>query len=179
MSQQKFAIAKPKNLVGQCDIDLSLALYKSVGLQLPRAFYKLLEHTGSGLIWLPVAIATFLAPSASQDMHTLAANLLLGLLIDLAYVGLLKGAIRRPRPVYNNASDFLLVIKVDQYSFPSGHAARSGFTLLPLTSGGSVYKIRSDVRVHPAQQGLLQGRYVHQHCLQGDVPCYLCLHVAT
>ncbi|CAL5228821.1 g12022 [Coccomyxa viridis] len=60
-------------------------------------------------------------------MHTLAANLLLGLLIDLAYVGLLKGAIRRPRPVYNNASDFLLVVKVDQYSFPSGHAARVMF----------------------------------------------------
>ncbi len=129
MSQEKFAIARPKNLLEQCDIDLSLALYKSVGSRLPRAFYKALEHTGSGLIWLPLAIATFLAPSASQDMHTLAANLLLGLLIDLAYVGLLKGTIRRPRPVYNNASDFLLVVKVDQYSFPSGHAARSAFRL--------------------------------------------------
>ena len=88
---------------------------------MPRAFYKALEHTGSGLLWLPLAVALFLAPNACK---ALAANLFLGLLIDLAYVGLQKGIVRRPRPVYNNASDFLLVVKVDQYSFPSGHSAR-------------------------------------------------------
>ena len=129
MSQERPAVARPRNTIERYDTDLSLRLYTSIGSHLPRALYKTLEHTGSGLIWLPLAIAMFLAPSASQDMHSLAANLLLGLLIDLAYVGLLKGSFRRPRPVYNNASDFLLVVKVDQYSFPSGHAARSDFTL--------------------------------------------------
>ena len=124
MHQDKLTVARPTSTIQRLDTDLSLALYKSVGAQLPRAFYKLLEHTGSGLIWLPLAIAIFLAPTASQDMHVLAANVLLGLLIDLAFVGSLKGIARRPRPVYNNASDFLLVVKVDQYSFPSGHAAR-------------------------------------------------------
>ena len=124
MTEEKLAIAEPKMLLMRVDTDLSSALYRTVGSRLPRALYKALEHTGSGLIWLPLAIALFLAPTASQDMHSVAANLLLGLLLDLAYVGLQKGIIRRPRPVYNNASDFLLVVKVDQYSFPSGHAAR-------------------------------------------------------
>ncbi len=124
MSEQEVIITKPKNLLVRFDTDLSLAFYKSVGSRLPRAFYKALEHTGSGLLWLPLAVALFLAPNASQKMHALAANLFLGLLIDLAYVGLQKGIVRRPRPVYNNASDFLLVVKVDQYSFPSGHSAR-------------------------------------------------------
>ena len=127
MPPERFAVARPQSVPEQYDTDLSLFLYRSVGCRLPRAVYKALEHTGSGLIWLPLAIATSLAPSASQDMHLLAANLLLGLLIDLAYVGLLKGIVQRPRPVYNNASDFLLVVKVDQYSFPSGHAARQAF----------------------------------------------------
>ena len=124
MSEQKLAIAEPQNSFAKVDTDLSSALYKSVGARLPRAFYKSLEHTGSGLIWLPLAVAIVLAPSASQDMHAMGANLLLGLLLDLAFVGLQKGVIRRPRPVYNNTSDFLLLVKVDQYSFPSGHAAR-------------------------------------------------------
>ena len=124
MSEQELAIAEPQNSFAKVDADLSLALFKSVGARLPRAFYKALEHTGSGLIWLPLAVAIVLAPSASQDTHAMGANLLLGLLLDLAFVGLQKGVIRRPRPVYNNSSDFLLVVKVDQYSFPSGHAAR-------------------------------------------------------
>ena len=115
MPDAKLAVAAPKNSLVKLDVHLSLALYKSLGCRLPRAFYKVLEHSGSGLIWLPLAIAVMLAPSASQDMHSMAANLLLGLLIDLAYVGLQKGVVRRPRPVYNNASDFLLVVAVDQY----------------------------------------------------------------
>lgn len=124
MPDAKLAVAVPKNSLVKVDVHLSSALYKSVGCRLPRAFYKVLEHSGSGLIWLPLAIAVMLAPSVSQDMHSMAANLLLGLLIDLAYVGLQKGIVRRPRPLYNNSSDFLLVVAVDQYSFPSGHAAR-------------------------------------------------------
>lgn len=30
----------------------------------------------------------------------------------------------RRRPVYNQADDFVLVVSVDAYSFPSGHASR-------------------------------------------------------
>ncbi|EIE23953.1 acid phosphatase/Vanadium-dependent haloperoxidase [Coccomyxa subellipsoidea C-169] len=37
---------------------------------------------------------------------------------------------QRARPVYNNAGDFLLVVAVDSFSFPSGHAARAMFLAL-------------------------------------------------
>jgi len=39
-------------------------------------------------------------------------------------VGSLKALVRRPRPLYNQSGDFVLVVAVDQYSFPSGHTAR-------------------------------------------------------
>ena len=152
MVGEGFAIARPNSLPEQYDTDLSLLLYRSVGCRLPRGVYKVLEHTGSGLIWLPLAIAMFLTPSASQNMHSLAANLLLGLLIDLAYVGLLKGIVQRPRPVYNNASDFLLVVKVDQYSFPSGHAARQAFRPPRIHTRGFVMYISSQSCLPAAQK---------------------------
>ena len=53
-----------------------------------------------------------------------AANLALGLVLDIALVGAIKGMARRARPVYNHAGDFVVVVAVDQYSFPSGHASR-------------------------------------------------------
>ncbi len=44
--------------------------------------------------------------------------------VDLALVGLLKGTVRRARPVYNLRSDFAVVVAVDHFSFPSGHSSR-------------------------------------------------------
>ncbi len=57
-------------------------------------------------------------------MRHCAANLALGLVADIALVGAVKGMVRRARPVYNHAGDFVVVVAVDQYSFPSGHASR-------------------------------------------------------
>ena len=45
----------------------SLRLYRSVGLHVPRAVFMLLEHSGSGLLWLPLAPLLWLAPSASPQ----------------------------------------------------------------------------------------------------------------
>lgn len=39
-------------------------------------------------------------------------------------VGLLKASARRSRPVYNQQSDFTVVVAVDHFSFPSGHSSR-------------------------------------------------------
>jgi hypothetical protein len=40
-------------------------------------------------------------------------------------VNLLTWGLLPPRrPVYNKADDFVLVVSVDKYSFPSGHASR-------------------------------------------------------
>ena len=84
-----------------------------------------LEHSGSGVIWLPLVPALWYAVRGAALRWALA-NLFLGLWIDIAYVGTLKGLIRRTRPVYNHKGDFVVIVAVDQYSFPSGHASRCG-----------------------------------------------------
>lgn len=124
MSNQKLVPPGRSNAIVDIDTKVSLGLYRNVGSKIPRYVFKALEHTGSGLLWLPLAPVVFLAPSASPLVRTCAANLLVGLLVDIAIVGTLKGLVQRARPVYNNAGDFLLVVAVDSFSFPSGHAAR-------------------------------------------------------
>ena len=124
MSNQKLVQPDRRNALVDLDTRLSLSVYKNLGLKIPRSIFKALEHTGSGLLWLPLAPVVFLAPSASLVLRTCAANLLVGLLVDIAIVGTLKGLVQRARPVYNDAGDFLLVVAVDSFSFPSGHAAR-------------------------------------------------------
>ncbi|BDA46452.1 probable phospholipid phosphatase 6 [Coccomyxa sp. Obi] len=130
MSNQKLVQPDRRNALVDLDTRLSLSLYRSLGSKVPRSVFKTLEHTGSGLLWLPLAPVVFLAPSASPVLRTCAANLLVGLLVDIAIVGTLKGLVRRARPVYNDTGDFLLVVAVDSFSFPSGHAARAMFLAL-------------------------------------------------
>lgn len=138
MSNQKLVQPDRKNALVDLDTRLSLSVYRSLGSKVPRYVFKALEHTGSGLLWLPLAPVVFLAPSASLVLRTCAANMLVGLLVDIAIVGTLKGLVRRARPVYNDAGDFLLVVAVDSFSFPSGHAARSDLSSIcthyPLTT---------------------------------------------
>jgi membrane-associated phospholipid phosphatase len=124
MSHPKLVKPDRRNPLVDIDARVSLALYRKIGSKIPRYVFKALEHTGSGLLWLPLAPVVFLAPSVSPLVRTCAANLLVGLLTDIVIVGTLKGLVQRARPVYNNADDFLLVVAVDSFSFPSGHAAR-------------------------------------------------------
>lgn len=124
MSHPKLVKPDRRNPLVDIDARVSLALYRNIGSKIPRYVFKALEHTGSGLLWLPLAPVVFLAPSVSPLVRTCAANLLVGLLTDIVIVGTLKGLVQRARPVYNNADDFLLVVAVDSFSFPSGHAAR-------------------------------------------------------
>ena len=124
MSHPKLVKPDRRNPLVDIDARVSLALYRNFGSKIPRYVFKALEHTGSGLLWLPLAPVVFLAPSVSPLVRTCAANLLVGLLTDIVIVGTLKGLVQRARPVYNNADDFLLVVAVDSFSFPSGHAAR-------------------------------------------------------
>ena len=43
------------------------------------------------------------------------------LLLDLLVVGILKGTVRRPRPVHNSNEDTMVTFKIDRvFSFPSG-----------------------------------------------------------
>ncbi|KAK9828963.1 hypothetical protein WJX72_003069 [[Myrmecia] bisecta] len=109
------------------DKSLSIRLYQDIGRHIPRRYMLLLEHAGNGLFWIPVAVIGWFIPAASPFVRCCLANLFLGFLVDLALVGALKGLARRQRPVYNQAGDFLLVVSVDKFSFPSGHASRASF----------------------------------------------------
>ena len=64
-----------------------------------------------------------LALSEDAAQRGAATTLLAAMLLDLATVALLKALVRRPRPPYNVPD--MLVVSVDRYSFPSGHASRT------------------------------------------------------
>ncbi|CAD5227674.1 unnamed protein product [Bursaphelenchus okinawaensis] len=48
-----------------------------------------------------------------------------GIGLDLACVGLIKIAVRRPRPPYNHDDQIYEAPVADKYSFPSGHTSRA------------------------------------------------------
>lgn len=50
------------------DKAVSLRLYKHVGSHLPRPAFMLLEHSGSGAIWLPLVPLIWLAPQISMHV---------------------------------------------------------------------------------------------------------------
>ncbi|GMH40096.1 hypothetical protein BSKO_08000 [Bryopsis sp. KO-2023] len=110
------------------DYQVSSILYKDLGQRVPRQFLLMLEYFGSGLL-IPLAFLLWAVPLGIVGAYFKAfcLNLLLGFFTDLAFVGALKGLVRRPRPNYNDAGDFILVVNVDRYSFPSGHASRAVF----------------------------------------------------
>lgn len=58
------ASTRPQTLE-QWDKAISLRLYKHVGSHLPRPGFMLLEHSGSGAIWLPLVPLIWLAPQLS------------------------------------------------------------------------------------------------------------------
>ena len=105
------------------DQRLSNRLYLSCQ-GVPRWTYKLREYGGDGVVWLLVTFTALFLPSSPAASRLAWANFLLGLLLDLVLVGTLKGLFRRTRPVYNHKADFIVVVAVDHFSFPSGHSSR-------------------------------------------------------
>ncbi|KAG0563920.1 hypothetical protein KC19_8G069700 [Ceratodon purpureus] len=85
---------------------------------------RFFEFSGDGLFWLPGTAAFWLSPSAgSPDTRMFALNLFIGLLLDFFVVGCIKSAVQRKRPQYNTGH--LMVVSMDQWSFPSGHSSRA------------------------------------------------------
>lgn len=135
-NQRKLFAIKPAGAssVRAWDLQVSSILYKGLGQRIPRQFLLALEYFGSGLL-IPLALVLWLFP-----LHLLGAkfrafclNLFLGFFTDLALVGALKSIVRRQRPNYNDDGDFVLVVSVDKYSFPSGHASRAVFIAVLVT----------------------------------------------
>lgn len=108
------------------DREWSHSAFVYLGSQVPRSLLMIFEHAGNGLFWLPGSLALWSFPYLTPVQRVLAANLIAGLVLDVAVVGLLKSIFRRGRPVYNQ-DDLLTIVSVDKYSFPSGHASRASF----------------------------------------------------
>ena len=110
------------------DHSASAALFQ-LGTKVPRPFWKFLEYTGDGLVWLAITFTALALPSTSPPARHLWANFLVGLLLDLIEVGILKATARRPRPQHNLiAKDMNVIVAVDHFSFPSGHSSRQATT---------------------------------------------------
>ncbi|CAO2039990.1 unnamed protein product [Urochloa humidicola] len=136
------APAKPGLLGSIAGLDTAVSLrLHALFLPVPRLVLKALEVAGDGRIWLPVPISLLLLSvsvspaNASGAVSPLLAGLVAGLVIDLAFVGLVKVAIRRPRPAYN-AKDMYVAVAADHWSFPSGHSSRAFLVAAFLAAGG-------------------------------------------
>lgn len=106
------------------DRRLSEILFRA-GARVPRPFWKLLELTGDGVLWLTLCAAALASPWLSTSQCYLWVNFFIGLIIDLVEVGMLKATVARERPSYNRiANDMNVIVAVDHYSFPSGHSSR-------------------------------------------------------
>ncbi|KAL4419816.1 hypothetical protein ABPG75_006914 [Micractinium tetrahymenae] len=119
----------PATALSAIDTRWSNALFRA-GRGVPRPVWKLFELTGDGLVWLALALGCALAPATPPALRAAWANFLAAWAADLVLVGLLKGTVRRARPVYNLRSDFSVVVAVDHFSFPSGHSSRVSFVAL-------------------------------------------------
>lgn len=113
------------------DYKVSYTIYRDLGRRLPRSSLLFLEHLG-GPVLFPIVLFFGCFPNHyfSIRFRTFCLNLFLGFLTDLMLVGALKFLVRRPRPSYHDFGDYILVVDVDRYSFPSGHASRSIFVAL-------------------------------------------------
>lgn len=125
-----------------------------LGTAYPRFLWRFFEYSGDGLVWLAIALTAFLQPRATLPQQALVLNFLAGWALDLALVGALKVLIRRRRPVYNVAEDFLLVVAVDAHSFPSGHAARCGGARAPAGDARLVVRQWDVPMLQPAVWGV-------------------------
>ncbi|XP_068318300.1 probable lipid phosphate phosphatase beta [Pyrus communis] len=104
---------------------------------LPHSLLLLLELSADFRFFFPLSLSLLLAPtltptpipipspSPTQILRPLLFPLILGLLLDLAVVGLIKLLFRRSRPLYNK--NMSVAVSVDHFSFPSGHASRVCF----------------------------------------------------
>jgi len=111
------------------ELDTRLSRYVHTKcMALPRPILTVLEVSGDGLFWIPATAALWLAPlplAGFSKLRWFCLNFFIGLIFDLILIGILKSLIKRPRPAYNKG--MYLVLSVDHWSFPSGHASRACF----------------------------------------------------
>ena len=106
------------------DGKVSEALFRFAETRVPRRAWVVLEYSGHGLVWIPLALACW--PAMGYDTAERRFWMLLNVTfwLDLICIATLKAMVRRPRPLYTHQQDMYVVAEVDRYSFPSGHASR-------------------------------------------------------
>ncbi|VVA32817.1 PREDICTED: phospholipid phosphatase 6 [Prunus dulcis] len=125
------------------DTTLSQRLHVLAKPFLPHFILLLLEISADFRFFFPLSLSLLLAPTLTlipspiqipgrgaslspiQILRPLLSPLILGLLLDLALIGLIKLLFRRARPLYNKNMN--VAVSVDHFSFPSGHASRVCF----------------------------------------------------
>ncbi|KAF3448371.1 hypothetical protein FNV43_RR09084 [Rhamnella rubrinervis] len=109
------------------DSRLSQHLHSLTRPFLPHALLLLLEFSADFRFFFPVSLSLLLAPipNPTSLLRPFLSPLLLGLLLDLALVGLIKVVVRRSRPLYNKNMN--VAVSADHFSFPSGHSSRVCF----------------------------------------------------
>ncbi|KAH8410607.1 hypothetical protein KR009_006634, partial [Drosophila setifemur] len=103
----------------------NLSFFKSL-----KIHSKFLEVSCDGIAWFTSWIA-FIWLLNSKDLYQMQVNMLFGLVLDVVIVAVLKSLVRRRRPA---ASDDMMTIGPDKFSFPSGHTSRAFFVLLFFTN---------------------------------------------
>uniref|UniRef100_A0A8C5QF97 Polyisoprenoid diphosphate/phosphate phosphohydrolase PLPP6 n=1 Tax=Leptobrachium leishanense TaxID=445787 RepID=A0A8C5QF97_9ANUR len=88
-----------------------------------RPLMKLVEISGHGIPWIGGTIYCFYKSDSNAGREVIL-NLLFALFLDLLLVAIVKGIVKRPRPMQNRM-DMFATFSVDKYSFPSGHATRA------------------------------------------------------
>ncbi|XP_021901945.1 probable lipid phosphate phosphatase beta [Carica papaya] len=114
----------PRHLL-TVDATLSHALHTLTKPILPHSFLLLLEYSADFRLSFPVSLALLLAPPLSPLRFSFLLPFVVGLLLDLVFIGFVKTLFRRSRPHYNPSMS--PVISIDNFSFPSGHATRVFF----------------------------------------------------
>lgn len=125
------------------DTTLSQHLHVLAKPFLPHFILLLLEISADFRFFFPLSLSLLVAPTLTlnpspiqipgpgaslspiQILRPLLSPLILGLLLDLALIGLIKLLFRRARPLYNKNMN--VAVSVDHFSFPSGHASRVCF----------------------------------------------------
>ncbi|XP_018850638.1 probable lipid phosphate phosphatase beta [Juglans regia] len=106
------------------DTTLSRQLHSLTQPVLPSSLLLLLELSADFRLFFPISLSLLLSPSLLRPFLP---PLLLGLLLDLALIGLVKLLFRRSRPPHNHTHSMNVAVSADHFSFPSGHASRVCF----------------------------------------------------
>ncbi|XP_034888117.1 probable lipid phosphate phosphatase beta isoform X2 [Populus alba] len=108
------------------DTKFSHYLHSKFHTRLPIFFHLILEISADFRFSFPISLSLLFALPL-PSLLPFFSSLLLGLLLDIATVGLVKILLRRPRPPYNHLSSMSTPVSADHFSFPSGHSSRVSF----------------------------------------------------